>query len=1785
MQRPSIPGFELGAELGHGAHSVVYRGKKDGVPCAVKLPRMRARWTRLIYREAVALARVKHGGLPRVLTVGDADGFPYLAMELVEGQTLADRLNGSALQEPELLAIALQLADALAAVHDAGLVHRDVKARNIVVDHGRVVLVDFGFTTPMERTGDGETAGTAAYAAPEQLVPPGRVDARTDLFGLGRVLLECVSRELFSTTSSTADVASLRELLVGGGVSAGLAEVIAHLLQHDASRRYPDARALMRELDRLSRGLPVLGAAAYVPERALSLSRAREDECARALDAVSKPGDGGRMLLLQGTRGSGKTFLLHALEAQLRHQGRVSLTTSAKDDPPLSGLRRILESCVAGGSPASRGMAGHELSELLGNLSAVGELIAPIVASALHPGSPPEEPELPEATEAFEEGAAELIVRIARRLGRLVLLVDDVQWMDLASAAALLRLAHRLADSPVVLVLASRPESPYGVPTRFASVRAADVPVRTIELGPLDAEGVARVIQAHLCTDPVDRELVRRVCAFADGTALGVLEVLSAYVDAGAIRPHDGAWVFDEARAAAIVLPRGVLALLARRVGELPQAARRVLEAAAVCGLTFSESLVARTRALTEETVGYAMVGALRAGVVERVGEGEWRFLHDSMRDTLLADLSDAESRHLHQRAGTVLSESERATGDDLLRAARHFALGEPAQDPERVHRVACAAAAAALRRHDDEAVLELHALAVSSAKLAGLALSADLHRLAGEASFRLGAIDDAVAAFERALAATHEPLARAILYGRIAWAYETNGDVERAWDELGRAFAEMGARLPVEDVASVAATTVNVARILVDRMPTRARTAAETDLLCRLHYQNFRMAFEYGRVGRAVHSSIASYGLSANAAPATRARAQVVYGFVLSVLGRRAAGTAAVQSAVALAKTSGDPTVEAFCTQMEGMTLSWGGDFATAVACLRRCVDVYGPWIELTELTHVSLSCELMITVSGRPLESWAWIDGALARLRRARAGSRMDVWTFHRARALLASLGRTPEPGSWLAARLAEITVRDGGKGYFRLLSWGPRAAYYVETGDLGADFEALVAEFAAENHDPRRVHPTVGEFYLAVAYARLHQCLHATEDVRPRSVRALAAAVADLRAGTRLPVVKAHAGAIEGALAWLSDKPAKAAKLLAEGEAIAIRENFPWVLYSVARVRAHILREDGKPAAARDQARVAATLAREHGAIARLHVIREEFDLGEAAPEEQLAKVSRMTVRSSSSRTNRHLAALLQVARSPRRDLKAEQQAAVILDELVESLRAERGAIWFQPETPSAGMAVARQRGSVLSTSVAPDSPRGSLLRSVQRNGIAWPSEQVEHIEAEPAIDPTRTLVVPLYLYDACAGSLAMERSMHDPPFAVEDRQLLELLAHQVPIALEIARLLYERERLHVSLQQAKKMEAIGQLAGGLAHDFNNMLAAMKVALGAAQERATEDSEMAVELDIIAQATTRASQLTHQLLSFSRNQSLPVSIQDVNQLIAAIEPMLRRVANEGVDVMLKLSPVVDTVEVDQASFDQALMNLLINARDAMPNGGTFTIATRNVVLDENAAARASLTPGAYVEVEVADTGEGMSQDTLSRIFEPFFTTKPAGRGTGLGLATVYAFAKNCGGGIDVQSEPGSGTQFRLYLKRAERRRVSRPARRQQKIPSTTPAPGAPPDTILVIDDDDLVRRSIAKILERNGYRVVAASGSAEALDVARTQGARIGLVIMDVLLPGVTGPELGRRLGDLLLPAKLLFVSGFSADSAPIEDANVSAEMLLQKPFSQIALLERVRKLMPS
>jgi hypothetical protein len=381
--------------------------------------------------------------------------------------------------------------------------------------------------------------------------------------------------------------------------------------------------------------------------------------------------------------------------------------------------------------------------------------------------------------------------------------------------------------------------------------------------------------------------------------------------------------------------------------------------------------------------------------------------------------------------------------------------------------------------------------------------------------------------------------------------------------------------------------------------------------------------------------------------------------------------------------------------------------------------------------------------------------------------------------------------------------------------------------------------------------------------------------------------------------------------------------------------------------------------------------------------------------------------------------------------------------------------------------------------------------------------------------------------------------------------------------------------ERKQLQQQLIQSQKMEAVGRLAGGVAHDFNNLLTAIFGYAELLTEELPEGSPARKDVEEIRKASQRAASLTRQLLAFSRQQVLQPIVLNLNDLVEDVEKMLRRVIGEDVELRTALAKGAGNVRADPGQLEQVILNLAVNARDAMPTGGKLTIETRNAELSEMyAEAHQPVVPGAYVMLAVSDTGIGMDAKTQGRIFEPFFTTKEAGKGTGLGLATVYGIVKQSGGYIWTYSEPGHGTTFKVYLPH-----VDAPV----EAAARPPEPGGPlagTETVLVAEDDDLLRPLARGLLEKLGYTVLDAGTAAEALALARAHGGPIHLLIADVVMPGESGRQLARRLAEVRPDVRVLYTSGYTNEAIVHHGMLEPGLNYLQKPFTPAALARRVR-----
>ena len=507
------------------------------------------------------------------------------------------------------------------------------------------------------------------------------------------------------------------------------------------------------------------------------------------------------------------------------------------------------------------------------------------------------------------------------------------------------------------------------------------------------------------------------------------------------------------------------------------------------------------------------------------------------------------------------------------------------------------------------------------------------------------------------------------------------------------------------------------------------------------------------------------------------------------------------------------------------------------------------------------------------------------------------------------------------------------------------------------------------------------------------------------------------------------------------------------------------------------------------------------------------------------------------------------------------------------------------WFRDVTPLRSVQVELERRERLLRTVVENQPecvklvdRDGLLLEMNAAGLAMiEADSIEQVRGEQVFN----LIAPEYrdafraLHDRVfrgegatlefelVGLKGTRRAMETTAAPLRD-DTGEIVAH-----LAVTHDVTARRRLEAQLRQATKMEAIGRLAGGVAHDFNNLLMAI---MGYAESIESAGGETAAEAREVLRAADRAAELVRQLLAFSRRQILAPKVLDLNEAVREVEKMVSRTIGEDIDVVTNLAADLRNVKADAGQLQQVILNLAVNARDAMPGGGVLSFETRNVVLGDDGPVRA----GSYVQLTVTDTGEGMTPDVRTHIFDPFFTTKPAGEGTGLGLATVYGIVDQSGGHVAVYSEPDLGTSFKVYLPASDEPAAQAPD-------EVVPAPSRPAnETVLLVEDEAVVRGLVREILERDGYSVLEAAGPEEAL-AASNDGGHIHLLLTDVVMPRMSGPEIARSVGAVRDGIKVLYMSGYS-DAAVVQRGLLEpGTAFIQKPFRAQELTQKVRSLL--
>jgi signal transduction histidine kinase len=464
-------------------------------------------------------------------------------------------------------------------------------------------------------------------------------------------------------------------------------------------------------------------------------------------------------------------------------------------------------------------------------------------------------------------------------------------------------------------------------------------------------------------------------------------------------------------------------------------------------------------------------------------------------------------------------------------------------------------------------------------------------------------------------------------------------------------------------------------------------------------------------------------------------------------------------------------------------------------------------------------------------------------------------------------------------------------------------------------------------------------------------------------------------------------------------------------------------------------------------------------------------------------------------------------------------------------------------------------------------------------------------VDDALTSPQLEPIRDLVqsrgvasllfLPLIVKEEVLGGMVLGAT-EPRPFPEQEVSLAQRVAEQVSGSLARARLEGERRRLEEQFRQRQKMEALGRLAGGVAHDFNNLLTVIHISTQLLQRQLHPQDPLAKHVREIRETGERAASLTRQLLSFSRREVISPRLLNLNKVVGDLSRMLQRVLGEDVHLTTVLADDLWTIQADPSQIDQVILNLAVNARDAMPGGGTLILKTANVVLDEAYAARhVEAQPGEYVRLSVSDSGTGMDDRVKARVFEPFFTTKERGQGSGLGLATVFGIVKQNGGHIEVHSQVGQGTTFEIYLPctlepTPETRRAADDLEPEMPSPKSDRR-GA--ETILLVEDDAPIKDLATRVLESYGYRVLAAGDGLQALQIGERYDGPIHLLLTDVVLPQMSGKELAEQLRSVRSGMAVLYMSGYTDGVITRHGELAPGAAFVSKPFTIEELTQKV------
>jgi diguanylate cyclase (GGDEF)-like protein len=1439
-----FPGLAVVGELGRGAETVVYRVRRGAEEYAVKLftnvnadP---ARALTTVRREAAVLGSIGHPLLPRIFEVGQVRAGPYLVLEYIDGSPLSELLGTGRLDEARALQLAIDVVGPLAAVHRAGLVHRDVKPDNVVVGVGGTArLIDFGLVA---RGGvrDDRVAGTLLYSAPEQTGMLKRpVDGRSDLYALGVLLFEALTGQTPYDSRDPGELIRLHAMApvpdprsIRPELSPTFAAIVRMLMAKDPDDRYQTGESLLGDLTRLSVDPAArfeLGTSADKPSppgESILVGRGAEvtDLALRWLDA--RDGRGGTALV-QGPAGIGKSRLVQEVTTAVAGDGDLVLYGKCiPDDPvPLAPLRAAVERYVRSVDrlpPEERELAVGRLRRAVGRGGPLLRVLSPLLAEVV------EAPELDQKDrhEQFTNAVAAFLLDLANEWQGAVLHLDDVQWLDDATRRVLHQMAARLPRTPLLVVGTGRDDAETLHALALFGADMGEALDTRITLGPLDGDAVADLIALHLGGVRLAPEVINDLGARIGGNPFAVVEYVRAVIDAGLITPRWGGWELDLAGLNRLELSDDALHLVVQRIGGLGVESRRLLAAGAATGRRFRADLVASVCGVNPRQAQHALAEAEARLLVTASGAGRYTFLHDQIREALLNDLAPGALRRLHQRIAEVLEAVNTTDPRYVYATARHYALGESDRTPGKVYASGLAAGWCALADHAPAEALAFLATAAEAAEAAGLVPDAGFHLARGLSCAWSGRFAEALEHLDRALDGESDPLRRAEVLAEIAQVHTDSWDPGRALDAVSRGLSELGRPLPGNRFALALTTIGSFVTGLAVGLTRIGFGTAQGE--CRARYR--LQAFFYDIAGtasalrmdlrmRALMCFRSWYVVNRLGAGVAYGRHLAGFGLVANYVHLHRLARRIFDRAAAVAARIGDPVLIAHVEWKRGAGSSVGG--ADDGQLWEQAINAYERWLEVGEfLLGVSGTCVRLVQ-RGRTLDARTWYLRGRTRLG---AGALAEGTGFVAAAAIIpAQFGRPDEAAAGIEALRRFLTLNPGNATQ-RVNLLAAQILVLVERGELGEQFERVIAEFEGLGLGPSNLLSEQRAFFIYEALGRLAQAHQASRDRRGSYRAAAERAVARLGRAANNRTLRAFHSVARADLKLLAGQPEAALRELLRTDGQVLRLHAPLIAYETARVRARALRALGEPAQAVQQARYALMIAMDQQWAYRARWVRAEFGVGDEAVRATATPVSAGgSTGASTARTDavgdalngRRLAALQQVSLAAATVLDPRELTRVALDETVRILGAERAYLFLVDAdldrlVPQLGR---DGDGNDIEELTAYSTTLVERVRSTGRAVVVTGTEEAEALGARSVqIHGLRSIMVAPLLFDGrLRGVVYLDSRTAKGMFTTDDVDILMAITNHVAVSLETAR----AAQLALAVQAARRQRDVAEM----------------------------------------------------------------------------------------------------------------------------------------------------------------------------------------------------------------------------------------------------------------------------------------------------------------------------------------------------------------------------------